>query len=140
MQRFLLERRIRDVHDRVVRAREELAVIDEQVRAVTEAAEEARVRSLVARDFAQAFEQVDCILAPTAPNTAFAIGEKADDPVAMYLNDVFTVTVNMAGLPGISVPGGLDTQGLPLGLHVTRNWHSAPVWYSAWFGATRLRQ
>jgi aspartyl-tRNA(Asn)/glutamyl-tRNA(Gln) amidotransferase subunit A len=77
-----------------------------------------RVRALVARDFAQAFEQVDCILAPTAPSAAFAIGDNSDNPVAMYLNDVFTVPANLAGLPAISVPAGLSADGLPLGLQV----------------------
>jgi aspartyl-tRNA(Asn)/glutamyl-tRNA(Gln) amidotransferase subunit A len=77
-----------------------------------------RVRTLIARDFAAAFERVDCILTPTAPSAAFAIGEKSDDPVAMYLNDVFTVPVNLAGLPAISVPAGLSGEGLPLGLQV----------------------
>ncbi len=77
-----------------------------------------RVRALIARDFAQAFEKVDVILTPTAPSAAFAIGEKSDDPIAMYLNDVFTVTVNLAGLPGISVPAGLSADGLPLGLQL----------------------
>jgi aspartyl-tRNA(Asn)/glutamyl-tRNA(Gln) amidotransferase subunit A len=76
-----------------------------------------RVRSLIARDFAAAFERCDCILAPTAPSAAFPIGEKADDPVAMYLNDVFTVPANLAGLPAISVPAGLS-DGLPLGLQI----------------------
>ncbi|MCK6450491.1 MAG: Asp-tRNA(Asn)/Glu-tRNA(Gln) amidotransferase subunit GatA [Alphaproteobacteria bacterium] len=77
-----------------------------------------RVRALISRDFTQAFQKVDVILTPTAPSTAFAIGEKADDPIAMYLNDVFTVTVNLAGLPGISVPAGLSADGLPLGLQL----------------------
>jgi aspartyl-tRNA(Asn)/glutamyl-tRNA(Gln) amidotransferase subunit A len=77
-----------------------------------------RVRSLIARDFEAAFERCDVILTPTAPSAAFAIGEKADDPIAMYLNDVFTVPVNLAGLPGISVPAGLSGDGLPLGLQV----------------------
>jgi aspartyl-tRNA(Asn)/glutamyl-tRNA(Gln) amidotransferase subunit A len=77
-----------------------------------------RVRTLIARDFAAAFERVDCLLTPTAPSAAFAIGEKSDDPVAMYLNDVFTVPVNLAGLPAISVPAGLSGEGLPLGLQV----------------------
>jgi aspartyl-tRNA(Asn)/glutamyl-tRNA(Gln) amidotransferase subunit A len=77
-----------------------------------------RVRTLIARDFATAFEQVDCLLTPTAPSAAFAIGEKSDDPIAMYLNDVFTVGADLAGLPAISVPAGLSADGLPLGLQV----------------------
>jgi aspartyl-tRNA(Asn)/glutamyl-tRNA(Gln) amidotransferase subunit A len=77
-----------------------------------------KVRALIARDFAEAFARCDAILTPTAPSAAFAIGEKMDDPIAMYLNDVFTVPVNLAGLPGISVPAGLSAEGLPLGLHV----------------------
>jgi aspartyl-tRNA(Asn)/glutamyl-tRNA(Gln) amidotransferase subunit A len=76
-----------------------------------------RVRTLIARDFAAAFERCDCILTPTAPSAAFAIGEKADDPVAMYLNDVFTVPADLAGLPAVSVPAGLSN-GLPLGLQI----------------------
>jgi aspartyl-tRNA(Asn)/glutamyl-tRNA(Gln) amidotransferase subunit A len=76
------------------------------------------VRALVAQDFTDAFERVDCILAPTAPSAAFAIGENSDDPVAMYLNDVFTVPANLAGLPAISVPAGLSADGLPLGLQI----------------------
>ena len=77
-----------------------------------------KIRALIARDFDRAFEQVDAILTPTAPSAAFAIGEKMDDPVAMYLNDVFTVPVNLAGLPGLSLPAGLSADGLPLGLQV----------------------
>jgi aspartyl-tRNA(Asn)/glutamyl-tRNA(Gln) amidotransferase subunit A len=77
-----------------------------------------RVRTLIARDYVNAFERVDCILAPTAPSAAFAIGEKSEDPIAMYLNDVFTVPANLAGLPAISVPAGLSAEGLPLGLQI----------------------
>jgi aspartyl-tRNA(Asn)/glutamyl-tRNA(Gln) amidotransferase subunit A len=77
-----------------------------------------RVRMLIARDFAAAFEKCDCILAPTAPSAAFAIGEKSDDPVAMYLNDVFTGPADLAGLPAVSVPAGLSAEGLPLGLQI----------------------
>jgi len=77
-----------------------------------------KIRTLIARDFAEAFQHCDAILTPTAPSAAFALGEKMDDPIAMYLNDVFTVPVNLAGLPGISVPAGLSGEGLPLGLQV----------------------
>ena len=77
-----------------------------------------KVRQLIANDFKQAFTQVDAILTPTAPSAAFAFGEKSDDPLAMYLNDVFTVPASLAGLPGSSVPAGLDAGGLPLGLQV----------------------
>jgi len=79
-----------------------------------------KVRTLIKRDFETCFGAgVDAILTPTTPFAAFAIGEKGRaDPVEMYLNDIFTVTVNMAGLPGISVPSGLDAQGLPLGLQL----------------------
>ena len=77
-----------------------------------------RVRSLILADFNAAFEDVDLVLTPTAPSDAFAIGEKEDDPIAMYLNDVFTVPASLAGLPAISVPAGLSGDGLPLGLHL----------------------
>jgi aspartyl-tRNA(Asn)/glutamyl-tRNA(Gln) amidotransferase subunit A len=77
-----------------------------------------KVRALIAQDFAAAFEKVDCLLTPTAPSAAFAIGEKQDDPIAMYLNDLFTVSADLAGLPAISVPAGLSADGLPLGLQV----------------------
>jgi len=77
-----------------------------------------KVRRRIADDFSQAFGKVDALLTPTAPSAAFALGENADDPVAMYLNDIFTVTVNLAGLPGMSLPAGLDPSGLPLGLQL----------------------
>jgi len=77
-----------------------------------------QVRSLILRDFTEAFEEVDAILTPTTPSEAFAVGEKMDDPIAMYLNDVFTVPASLAGLPAISVPAGLSDNGLPLGLHL----------------------
>ncbi len=77
-----------------------------------------KVRALIARDFTQAFAGVDAIVTPATPSAAFAEGENADDPIKMYLNDVFTVTANLAGLPGLAVPAGLDGQGLPLGLQV----------------------
>ncbi len=77
-----------------------------------------KVRTLVAEDFRTAFESVDAVLTPTAPFAAFAIGDKVDDPIAMYLNDVFTVPASLAGLPGISVPAALSADGLPLGLQI----------------------
>ena len=77
-----------------------------------------RVRALVARDFARAFKDVDLILTPTCPFAAFPVGERMDDPVAMYLNDVFTVPSSLAGLPAISVPAGLSESGPPLGLQL----------------------
>src|SRR5206468_12866650 len=75
-------------------------------------------RALIARDFARVFETVDLLLTPTCPTPAFGVGDKMDDPIAMYLNDVFTVPSSLAGLPGISVPAGLSTDGLPLGLQL----------------------
>ncbi|MGD9500980.1 MAG: Asp-tRNA(Asn)/Glu-tRNA(Gln) amidotransferase subunit GatA [Methyloceanibacter sp.] len=77
-----------------------------------------KVRTLIKRDFDTAFEAVDAILTPTTPGPAFALGEKSGDPLEMYLNDIFTVTVNMAGLPGMSVPAGLSSEGTPLGLQL----------------------
>jgi len=77
-----------------------------------------KVRTLISRDFERAFEQCDVLLTPTAPSAAFALGEKQADPLAMYLNDVFTVPASLAGLPAMSVPAGLDAQGLPLGLQI----------------------
>jgi len=77
-----------------------------------------KVRYLIREDFKQAFEKVDAILTPTAPSAAFAIGENTQDPIAMYLNDVFTVPASLAGLPAISLPAGLSGNGLPLGLQI----------------------
>ncbi|TNE42187.1 MAG: Asp-tRNA(Asn)/Glu-tRNA(Gln) amidotransferase subunit GatA [Sphingomonadales bacterium] len=77
-----------------------------------------KVRALIARDFEQAFEQCDVLLTPTAPSSAFALGEKKADPLEMYLNDVFTVPASLAGLPAMAVPCGLDSGGLPLGLQI----------------------
>jgi len=77
-----------------------------------------QVRRLIKNDFDNVFNEVDTILTPTAPSSAFKIGDKREDPIAMYLNDVFTVPVNLAGLPAISLPGGLDEAGLPLGLQL----------------------
>jgi aspartyl-tRNA(Asn)/glutamyl-tRNA(Gln) amidotransferase subunit A len=77
-----------------------------------------KVRALIRRDFDEAFHSVDALLTPATPSAAFGQGEKMDDPITMYLNDVFTVPANLAGIPGLSVPAGLDAQGLPLGLQV----------------------
>ena len=78
-----------------------------------------KVRTLIIRDYEAAFAQADVLLSPTTPTTAFRIGEKADDPLAMYLSDVFTIPANLAGVPAISVPAGLDATGLPIGLQFT---------------------
>ena len=77
-----------------------------------------KVRTLIQRDFAAAFERADVLVSPTAPTTAFKLGEKLDDPLAMYLNDVATIPVNLAGVPGMSVPSGLSDDGLPAGFQV----------------------
>ncbi len=77
-----------------------------------------KIRSLILKDFTDVFSGVDALLTPTAPSAAFAQGEKMDDPIKMYLNDLFTVPSNLAGVPAISVPAGLDANGLPLGLQV----------------------
>jgi aspartyl-tRNA(Asn)/glutamyl-tRNA(Gln) amidotransferase subunit A len=86
-----------------------------------------KVRTLVIRDFAQAFERYDVLLAPTSPTTAFRLGEKTQDPLAMYLNDVFTIPANLAGNPAISVPCGLDDGGLPVGLQLMGNHLDEPT-------------
>jgi aspartyl-tRNA(Asn)/glutamyl-tRNA(Gln) amidotransferase subunit A len=94
-----------------------------------------KVRTLIKRDFETVFAQgIDAILTPATPSAAFGLGEMTDaDPVAMYLNDVFTVTVNLAGLPGIAVPAGIDTQGLPLGLQlIGRPWEEADLLNTAY--------
>jgi len=77
-----------------------------------------KVRRLIQNDFLDAFRTVDCIVMPTTPTTAFRVGEKADDPLQMYLSDVYTVSANLAGIPGISVPFGYDRSGLPIGVQI----------------------
>ena len=87
-----------------------------------------KVRRLILNDFLKAWEKCDALLTPTAPSAAFAIGENEDDPVKMYLNDVFTVPTSLAGLPGMSIPAGLDKDGLPLGLQIIgRAWDEQTV-------------
>jgi aspartyl-tRNA(Asn)/glutamyl-tRNA(Gln) amidotransferase subunit A len=78
-----------------------------------------KIRRLVARDFQQAFSQVDFIVGPTAPTTAFELGARTSDPVQMYLGDVFTIPAPLAGLPALSIPCGFDANGLPVGLQLT---------------------
>jgi aspartyl-tRNA(Asn)/glutamyl-tRNA(Gln) amidotransferase subunit A len=77
-----------------------------------------KVRTLIRRDFEQVFKECDVLLTPTSPTTAFKLGEKTDDPLTMYLSDIFTVSVNLAGVPGISIPAGVDANGLPIGLQI----------------------
>lgn len=77
-----------------------------------------RVRRLIKEDFDKAFSEVDCILTPTTPTTAFGIGEKTDDPLTMYLSDIYTVSANLAGIPGINIPIGKDKNGLPIGMQL----------------------
>jgi aspartyl-tRNA(Asn)/glutamyl-tRNA(Gln) amidotransferase subunit A len=77
-----------------------------------------KVRKLISNDFIEAFSNCDLILTPTAPNSAFPLNEKQDDPIKMYLNDVFTVPASLAGIPGISIPYGSDKNGLPLGIQL----------------------
>jgi aspartyl-tRNA(Asn)/glutamyl-tRNA(Gln) amidotransferase subunit A len=83
-----------------------------------------KIRRLIANDFTEAFKSCDVILGPTAPSTAFKLGEKADDPVSMYLNDLYTIPANLAGLPGMSLPCGFDGKGLPIGLQLVGNYFS----------------
>ncbi|MCA1978802.1 MAG: aspartyl/glutamyl-tRNA amidotransferase subunit A, partial [Thiobacillus sp.] len=83
-----------------------------------------KIRRLIADDFAEAFKVCDVILGPTAPGTAFRLGEKSDDPVEMYLNDLYTIPANLAGLPGMSLPCGFDSQNLPIGLQLVGNYFS----------------
>ncbi len=85
-----------------------------------------KVRTLLKQDYARAFERCDAILTPTSPSTAFKIGEKSDDPLAMYLSDIYTVSANLTGTPGISVPCGLSNEGLPIGLQLSgKPWSEA---------------
>jgi aspartyl-tRNA(Asn)/glutamyl-tRNA(Gln) amidotransferase subunit A len=81
-----------------------------------------KIRRLIARDFTEAFKRCDVILGPTSPTTAFRLGEKVNDPVQMYLNDIYTIPANLAGLPGLSIPCGFDEKGLPVGLQVIGNY------------------
>ena len=77
-----------------------------------------KLRRMISDDFARAFEKCDIIAGPTSPITAFELGANNDDPIAMYLNDIFTNSANLAGLPAMSIPAGFDKKGLPVGLHL----------------------
>ncbi|MBY0579719.1 MAG: Asp-tRNA(Asn)/Glu-tRNA(Gln) amidotransferase subunit GatA [Burkholderiales bacterium] len=83
-----------------------------------------KLRRLIARDFSESFEKCDVIMGPTSPSTAFDIGEKGDDPVQMYLSDIYTIAVNLAGLPGMSIPAGFGANGRPIGLQIIGNYFS----------------
>jgi aspartyl-tRNA(Asn)/glutamyl-tRNA(Gln) amidotransferase subunit A len=77
-----------------------------------------KVRNLIRGDFTTAFEKVDCLMMPVSPSTAFKVGEKTTDPLQMYLEDIYTISANLAGVPGISIPAGFDSKGLPIGLQI----------------------
>jgi aspartyl-tRNA(Asn)/glutamyl-tRNA(Gln) amidotransferase subunit A len=83
-----------------------------------------KLRRLIARDFVEAFKRCDVIMGPTSPTTAFKLGEKIADPVQMYLNDIYTIPANLAGLPGMSIPCGFDGKNLPVGLQIVGNYFS----------------
>ena len=90
-----------------------------------------KVRTLIKRDFEEAFKQVDLVLCPTSPTTAFKLGEKADDPLSMYLSDIYTITANLAGIPALSVPCGFDSKGLPIGYQLVGKYFDEPTMYRA---------
>jgi len=98
-----------------------------------------KVRTLIENDFLSAFERCDAIITPTAPTTAFALGEKVDDPLAMYLNDIYTVTANLAGVPGISVPCGLSSERLPIGFQLLGPYWSEPTLFKLAHGYAQAR-
>ena len=77
-----------------------------------------KVRNLIRGDFARVFEKCDCLMMPVAPTTAFKLGEKIDDPLKMYLSDIYTIAANLAGIPAISIPCGFDKNNLPIGLQI----------------------
>lgn len=98
-----------------------------------------QVRTLIENDFLTAFERCDAIITPTSPTAAFALGEKVDDPLAMYLNDIYTVTANLAGVPGISVPCGLSSERLPIGFQLLGPYWSEPALFKLAHGYAQAR-
>jgi aspartyl-tRNA(Asn)/glutamyl-tRNA(Gln) amidotransferase subunit A len=89
-----------------------------------------KVRAMIKRDLVRAFEKCDAILTPTSPSVAFKLGAKSDDPLAMYLNDMYTVTANLAGVPAISIPCGLSSEGLPIGVQLVGNFWSEALLFN----------
>jgi aspartyl-tRNA(Asn)/glutamyl-tRNA(Gln) amidotransferase subunit A len=85
-----------------------------------------KLRRLIAQDFTEAFKKCDVLMGPTSPSTAFKLGEKSGDPVQMYLSDIYTIAVNLAGLPGMSIPCGFDSAGLPVGLQIIGDYFAEP--------------
>ena len=81
-----------------------------------------KIRRLIAQDFVEAFQYCDVIMGPTTPTTAFNLGEKGNDPVQMYLSDIYTIAVNLAGLPGMSIPAGFGGNNMPIGLQIIGNY------------------
>jgi aspartyl-tRNA(Asn)/glutamyl-tRNA(Gln) amidotransferase subunit A len=98
-----------------------------------------QMRTLITRDYLDAFQKVDVIAGPTTPTTAFKLGEKADDPVAMYLADIYTVTGSLAGLCGVSVPCGRSREGLPIGMQILGKHFDEAMIFQAAAGVERLR-
>src|SRR6185369_7063787 len=98
-----------------------------------------QVRTLIKQDFLNAFKQCDAIITPTSPTPAFPLGEKVDDPLAMYLNDVYTVTANLAGVPGLSVPCGLSSSRLPIGFQLLGPYWSEPTLFRLAHGYAEAR-
>jgi aspartyl-tRNA(Asn)/glutamyl-tRNA(Gln) amidotransferase subunit A len=98
-----------------------------------------QVRTLIKNDFLSACQRCDAIITPTSPTAAFALGEKVDDPLAMYLNDIYTVTANLAGVPGISVPCGLSSERLPIGFQLLGPYWSEPTLFKLAHGYAQAR-
>jgi aspartyl-tRNA(Asn)/glutamyl-tRNA(Gln) amidotransferase subunit A len=98
-----------------------------------------QMRTLITRDYLAAFAGVDVIAAPTTPTTAFNLGEKADDPVAMYLADIYTVTGSLAGLCGVSVPCGVSSEGLPIGMQILGKHFDEPTVFQVGAAVERVR-
>jgi aspartyl-tRNA(Asn)/glutamyl-tRNA(Gln) amidotransferase subunit A len=99
-----------------------------------------QVRTLITGDFKKAFETCDVIVCPVAPTAAFKIGEKIDDPLTMYLSDIFTLSANLAGIPGMSVPCGFSADGLPIGLQILGNHFNEEMLLKVGYGFERATE